>query len=98
MNDLFKNMAGMGGLTDQVIASDFLISAKSGVKTTAFALTEAATPELRSALREQLMAAISTHESISRYMIEKGYYHPYNLDEQVKVDTASAQTSQNLVN
>ncbi|WNS79560.1 spore coat protein [Domibacillus sp. DTU_2020_1001157_1_SI_ALB_TIR_016] len=97
MNELFKNVAGMSGMTDQVIATDFLISVKSGVKNTAFALTEAATPELRSALREQLMAAISIHEQISKYMMEKGYYHPYNLEEQAKIDLAVAQTSQNLV-
>jgi similar to spore coat protein len=97
MNELFKNVAGMSGMTDQVIATDFLISVKSGVKNTAFALTEAATPELRTALREQLMAAISTHEQISKYMMEKGYYHPYNLEEQAKIDLAIAQTSQDLV-
>ncbi|MCP3762174.1 spore coat protein [Domibacillus sp. A3M-37] len=97
MNDLFKNMTGMGGLTDQVIASDFLISSKSGVKAYAYALTEAVTPELRSALREQLMAAVSTHEGISKYMMEKEYYHPYNLDEQAKIDAATAQTTQGLV-
>ncbi len=97
MNDLFKSVAGMGGMTDQVIATDFLISAKSGVRNTAFALTEAATPELRSALREQLMSAVSTHERISKYMMDKGYYHPYNLEEQAEVDLAVAQTSQKLV-
>lgn len=97
MNELFKNVAGMSGMTDQVIATDFLISVKSGVKNTAFALTEAATPELRTALREQLMAAISTHEQVSKYMMEKGYYHPYNLEEQAKIDLAVAQTSQGLV-
>ncbi|WP_050181328.1 spore coat protein [Domibacillus robiginosus] len=97
MNELFKNVAGMSGMTDQVIATDFLISAKSGVRNAAFALTEAATPELRSALREQLMATISTHEQISKYMMEKGYYHPYSLEEQAKIDLAVAQTSQDLV-
>lgn len=97
MNDFFKNIAGMGGLTDQVIASDFLISTKSGVKMTAFALTEAATPELRSALREQLMAEIAAHESISRYMIENELYHPHDFAKQVQVDADLAQISQKLV-
>ncbi|WP_046174763.1 spore coat protein [Domibacillus indicus] len=98
MNDLFKSAAGMGSLTDQVIASDFLISVKCGIKDTAFALTEAATPELRSVLREQLMTGISTHRSISNYMIKNGYYHPYDLHEQAKVDAAIAETSQSLIN
>jgi similar to spore coat protein len=96
MNGLLKNITGMNGMTDQVIATDFLLSAKTGVKNTAFALTEAATPEVRTALREQLMAAIATHGSISTYMIAKGYYHPYNVDEQIQVDITAAQTAQNL--
>lgn len=97
MNDLFKNIAGMGGMTDQVIASDFLISIKSGVRDTAFALTEAATPEVRAVLREQLMTAIKIHERISNYMMEKGFYHPYNFEQQVQVDAAAAKTTQKLV-
>lgn len=48
-------------------------------------------------MNNRSLAAISTHESISKYMMEKGYYHPYNLEEQAKIDLAVAQTSQNLV-
>ncbi|KAF6598992.1 spore coat protein, partial [Paenibacillus sp. EKM208P] len=40
MNSIVQNMTGMGGMTDQVIASDLLISAKSGIKSYAIALTE----------------------------------------------------------
>lgn len=72
-------MMGMGGMTEQLIATDLLISAKSGVRNYAFALTEVATPKLRTALREQLKAAFETHEAVSNYMIEKRYYHPHSL-------------------
>lgn len=96
MIELLQNMMGMGGMTDQVIATDFLISAKAGVRNYTIAITEAATPELRTALREQLRAAIQTHEDITNYMIKKGYYHTHDLSEQLQVDLAAADTATNL--
>lgn len=96
MNQLIQNMMGMGGITDQVIATDLLISAKSGVHNYAVAITEAATPELRAALKEQLFAAIDTHEAVSNYMAAKGYYYPHNLGEQLHVDLTTADTALNL--
>jgi similar to spore coat protein len=96
MNQFLQNMMGMGGMTDQVIATDFLISAKAGVRNYTVAITEAATPELRAELREQLLAAIQTHENITNYMISKGYYHPHELSEQLQVDLTAAQTATNL--
>jgi similar to spore coat protein len=50
MNTLLQNIMRMGGMTDQVIATDFLISAKSGVRNYASAITKVATPELKAAL------------------------------------------------
>src|SRR4051794_26934261 len=96
MNQFFQNMMGMGGMTDQVIATDFLISVKEGVRNYTVALTEAATPELRLALREQLRNAIQTHENITNYMIAKGFYHPHDLSEQLQVDLTAANTANNL--
>jgi similar to spore coat protein len=96
MTNILQNMAGMGGMTEQVIATDFLISAKSGIRNIAFAITEVATPELRAALREQLRAAVETHEGITNYMISKGYYHPSNIGEQVLVDLDTAKTATEL--
>lgn len=96
MNQLIQNMMGMGGMTDQVIATDFLISAKSGVRNYTVAITEAATPELREELREQLRTAIETHEKITNYMISKGFYHPHDLSEQLQVDLNVANTALNL--
>ena len=96
MNQLVQNIMGMGGMTDQVIATDFLISAKEGVRNYAVAITETATPELKDELREQLRAAISTHERISNYMISKGYYHPHELREQLVIDLTTTNTALNL--
>lgn len=96
MNQLFQNMMGMGGMTDQVIATDFLISVKEGVRNYAVAITETGTPELKDALRVQLNDAIATHEKITNYMIAKGYYHPHNLKEQLDVDLAVSGTALGL--
>nr|WP_263325165.1 spore coat protein [Neobacillus sp. Marseille-Q6967] len=96
MNQLIQNLMGMGGMTDQVIATDFLISAKAGVRNYAVAITETATPELKAALRTQLNDAIATHEKITNFMIAKGYYHPHNLKEQLEVDLTVSETAINL--
>ena len=93
MNNFIQNMVGMGGMTDQVIASDFLISAKAGVRNYTVAITEAATSELRSVLREHLLAAIQTHEEITNYMITRGFYHPHDLSEQLNIDLTASDTA-----
>ncbi|MEH7108763.1 spore coat protein [Bacillus sp. JJ1764] len=96
MNGLIQNIMGMGGLTDQVIATDFLISAKAAVRNYAVAITETTTPELKAALRKQMNTAIATHEKIINYMIAKGYYHPHDLSEQLQLDLSISETALNL--
>jgi similar to spore coat protein len=96
VNQLIQNFMGMGGLTDQVIATDFLISAKAGVRNYAIAITETATPELKAALRVQLNDAIATHERITNYMVSRGFYHPHDLSAQLEVDLNVADTALNL--
>ncbi|MFP7297486.1 spore coat protein [Neobacillus niacini] len=96
MNQLIQNLMGMGGMTDQVIATDFLISAKAGVRNYAVAITETGTPELKAALREQLNDAIRTHERITNYMVAKGFYHPHDLSEQLQVDLTITDTALKL--
>ncbi|WP_404441930.1 spore coat protein [Sutcliffiella horikoshii] len=98
MTNLLQNIAGMGGLSERAIASDFLISSKSAVRNLAFAITETATPELKSALREQLRNAVDTHAKITEFMTANGYYHPNHLGEQLNVRLQDAQTALNLKN
>ncbi|RSL30817.1 spore coat protein [Salibacterium salarium] len=74
---------------DQAAATDLLLSAKSGVRNCAYAITEAASPNVRQALSQQLQQSVHFHEQVTDYMINKGYYHPYNLNEQVQVDQKS---------
>ncbi|AGX43860.1 spore coat protein F precursor [Clostridium saccharobutylicum] len=97
MNGLIETLTGMDKMTDQVIATDFLISAKSGVQNYAVAITETTSPEVRLVLRKQLEDAIVTHDKISNYMMEKGYYHAYNMQEQLKVDINTTDVALNLV-
>jgi len=96
VNQFIQNIMGMGGMTDQVIATDFLISAKAGVRNYAVAITETATPELKAALRTQLNDAIATHEKITNFMLAKGYYHPHDLSEQLQADLTVSNTALKL--
>lgn len=96
MANVLQNMAGMGDMTEQVIATDFLLAAKAGVRNYAAAVSEAITPEVREVLRRQLNVAIGTHERIANYMVKRGYYHPNDPQEQVRVDMRAADTVINM--
>lgn len=91
------NQSGqMSAMTEQVIATDLLMAAKSAIKNYAIAISECATPELRQALTEQLNDSIRSHEQITNYMINKGYYHPVDILEQLRLVQQAAQTALNL--
>lgn len=98
MATMMQNMAGMGAMTDQVIATDLLMSAKSGIKNIAIAITESSTPEVRAALQQQFSDAVRLHEQVSNYMISNGYYHPQDVQEQLRVDLTASQTALDLTN
>lgn len=80
-------------MTDQVIAMDMLIAAKSGIKMYALAATESATPEVKAVLSRHLEESIDTHERITNYMMSRGLYHPYNMNEQIQLDLQNTQTA-----
>lgn len=86
-----RNAEGMPKLVDATMSLGFLLNAKSGVRNCAIALTEAATPEVRIFLQNQLYSAINMHEEISNLMIKKGWLHPINLDKQFQMDLESSQ-------
>jgi similar to spore coat protein len=88
-----RNAEGMPKLVDATISLAFLLNAKSGVRNYAIALTEAATPEVRATMRVQLDEAINMHEEISNMMINKGWFHPINLDKQFQMDLEASQTA-----
>jgi similar to spore coat protein len=96
MNPIIETLTGMDALTDQVVAMDLLIAAKSGVRNYAMAVTEAGTPEIKEILIRHLEEALNMHEQISTYMAEKGWYHAWDTNEQISLDLNNINTALNL--
>jgi similar to spore coat protein len=92
MANLIQNLAGMGDMTEQVVASDFLISAKAGVRNYAMAISETVTPGVRDMLVRHLNEAIGMHEKVAAYMMKKGYYRVHDPKEQIELDVKAADT------
>ncbi|MCP1565326.1 spore coat protein [Bacillus velezensis] len=80
-------------LADMTFAMDFLIRAKEGVRNTAVALTETASPDVRALLRKQLIQGIAMHQEITDLMVSKKWFHPHDLSEQYKLDQLSAKNT-----
>jgi similar to spore coat protein len=85
-------------MDDQTIATDLLLSAKSGVRSLAVAITETATPEIKKLLKRELDMAIDLHDKIVQYMIEKEMYHAYDINEQVSKDLKNANEAMKIGN
>lgn len=96
MNPIIENLTGLNVLTDQVIATDLLLAAKNGVRTYAMAITETSSPEIRTTLEGQLEQNINVFEQVSTYMIEQGWYQPWNINTQLDMDLTQANTALNL--
>ncbi|PLR83101.1 spore coat protein [Bacillus canaveralius] len=88
-----RNAEGMPNLADSAIALDFLLAVKNGVRNYGYAITETASPELRTTLHKQMEAAIDLHGEISELMMNKGWLHPYDINEQIPLDLISAETA-----
>lgn len=80
-------------LADTTFAMDLLLRAKEGVRNIAVALTESPSPDVRTLLRKQLMQGIAMHQEITELMINKKWFHPYELSEQYKLDQLSAKNT-----
>jgi Spore coat protein len=78
-------------MNDHAVAADLLISAKNGVKTYAEAITEAATPTVRTLLKRQLDEAIAFQDQVSAYMTKRGWYNAYNVNQQILIDLNQTQ-------
>lgn len=78
-------------MRDGFYAGDLLSFAKAGVRNTAIAITETATPEVREALARQLNQGIELHARIFTYMYSHGLYPAYNPERTIQGDFARAQ-------
>lgn len=87
------NSLNMPEMADTSLALDFLIRAKESVRNYAIALTEAASADVRAALRLQLQEAIALHEETAALMIRKGWFYPYDLSKQAELDRKSADST-----
>jgi spore coat protein F len=67
-------------------AGDLLALAKTSVRNYSIAVTETATPVLRSVLTKQLLGAIELHGSVYQYMYERNLYPSYNLNQLLQND------------
>ncbi|MGE5396250.1 MAG: spore coat protein [Chitinophagales bacterium] len=84
------------GFTDQHIIMDLMNSAKQGIRSYAWAISETATPELRNVLTQQLADAIRMHEEVTNFAMMKGLYHAYNTQEQIQMDMQNVQQVLNM--
>ena len=98
MNPIIETLTGMDGLSDQMVAMDLLIAAKSGIRNYAFAVTESGTPEVKEIVTRHLVESLDMHEKISSYMVEKGWYHAWDTNEQINLDLNNINTALNLPN
>ena len=96
MNGFIEKLTGLAPLTDQVIATDLLSALKSSIKNYSLAITETATKEVREILKQHLEDAIDLHEKMTNYMVNKGYYEPYDTEKQFQIDIKTAETALNL--
>ncbi len=98
MAGIIQNMAGMGDMTEQVIATDLLLGTKSAIKNYAAAISETTTPEVRNALHKHLDDAINMQDKVSTYMMNKGYYNAFDPQAQMNMDRATSDTVMKLGN
>ncbi|QOX63477.1 spore coat protein [Anoxybacterium hadale] len=78
---IIQNLAGLGDMSEQIIAADFLLNAKATVRDYGTILSESSSPEIRQVLRKQLDAAITMQERIQKYMTTRNYYQIYSPSE-----------------
>lgn len=88
-----ENADGMPGLVDSTIALDFLLGIKSGIRNGAIAISETATPEVRMTFSNLLDNQIDLYTDVTELMLRKGWLHPYELNEQFKLDYISSKTA-----
>ncbi|MBU9721303.1 spore coat protein [Bacillus alkalicola] len=100
MNDYLDpiNSIGMPEQVDSAIALDLLITVKEAVRNYSVALTEAASPEVRTVIRNQMEAALDYQAEVIDLMIEKKWFHPYDISEQQVLDLKAAQTAIDIAN
>lgn len=81
--------------SDHAIATDMLFETKAAVKDFATAITEVASPEIRTFLLQELRNSIQQHEQIYGFLQDRGIYDAYNVPEQLSKDLSYADRALN---
>jgi len=82
----------VSGLNDEVIAHDVLSGAKMLSTSSASALGEAATPQVKQFFETCLRDATEDHGRLMQIMMKRGWYQPYaSPEEQLAMDMQKAQ-------
>ena len=76
-------------------AGNLLGAAKTSVRTYAAAITETATPELKSVFTKHLNNSIKWHTKVFEYMNKHGYYPAFDLHQLLTNDAENAEKSIN---
>jgi spore coat protein F len=87
-----RNQKGKGEHEDMTAfyAGHLLEFAKNNIMRYADAITETATPQLRDTFVKHLNNAIKFHAQVFNYMMECGFYHPYDLHRMLEDDKRNA--------
>lgn len=84
------NSVGMPEKMDSAIALDLLITVKELIRNYSVAITEAASPEVRTTLCNQMEAAIDYQTEVIDLMMQKKWFYPYDVSEQQLLDLDAA--------
>ncbi|GGH88066.1 spore coat protein F [Pullulanibacillus pueri] len=85
-----ENKAMSPRVDDSFYAAELLNCAKTSIKSYAIAVTEAATPSLKSTFVKHLNKAIECHTKVFNYMQQKGDYPAYDLNKLLEGDLKRA--------
>ena len=78
-------------LPDKELALDMITSSKNDITMLSKAVTEAANPQLRQILTNQLNTSISEHFALSDMAMQKGWYNAFaSPGQQIKQDMQEA--------
>ena len=92
MDKFIEILGSAREVTDQVIATDLLVTIKMGIINTAKAVNETSNEQLRTDLKSKLHEHIEQHERVFSYMMEHGYYFPQTPEQQIHVLNETAET------
>lgn len=81
-----EQAAGASAITDRSVAMDMLKDCKFCVTTFAKAATEASNTQVRQFINQSLNDVANEQFKLSDIIVNKGWYHPFNITEQMQQD------------